>query len=69
MRSSSQQKDKIMIKEKIDYLVATLQALTLQRQNALRIGKLSEAQQIASVAQDVDARIHQLQQSLKLIRS
>tara|TARA_B110000495_G_scaffold13949_1_gene10082 strand:- start:699 stop:875 length:177 start_codon:yes stop_codon:yes gene_type:complete len=58
-----------MIKEKIDYLVATLQALTLQRQNALRIGKLSEAQQIASVAQDVDARIHQLQQSLKLIRS
>ena len=58
-----------MIQEKINQLVAVLQALTTQRANAIRLGNLSEAQQIASVAVDVDAKIHELQQSLRLIKS
>jgi predicted transcriptional regulator len=58
-----------MIQEKINQLVAVLQSLTMQRANAIRLGNLSEAQQIASVAVDVDAKIHELQQSLRLIKS
>jgi predicted transcriptional regulator len=58
-----------MIQEKINQLIAVLQALTNQRTNALRLGRMSEAQQIASVAVDVDAKIQQLEQSLKLIKS
>ena len=58
-----------MIQEKINQLVAVLQALTTQRANAIRLGNLSEAQQIASVAVDVDSKIHELQQSLQLIKS
>jgi len=58
-----------MIQEKINQLIAVLQALTNQRANALRLGRMSEAQQIASVAVDVDAKIQQLEQSLKLIKS
>ena len=58
-----------MIQEKINQLVAVLQSLTMQRANAIRLGDLSEAQQIASVAVDVDAKIHELQQSLRLIKS
>jgi len=58
-----------MIQEKINQLVAVLQALTSQRTNALRLGRMSEAQQIASVAVDVDAKIHELQQSLRSIKS
>ena len=58
-----------MIQEKINQLVAVLQALTMQRANAIRSGNLSEAQQIASVAVDVDAKIQELQQSLQLIKS
>jgi len=56
-----------MIQEKINQLIAVLQALTNQRTNALRLGRMSEAQQIASVAVDVDVKIQQLEQSLKLI--
>lgn len=58
-----------MIQEKINQLIAVLQALTSQRTQAIRFGRMSEAQQIASVAVDVDAKIHELQQSIKLIKS
>tara|TARA_B000000557_G_scaffold77247_1_gene61843 strand:+ start:2393 stop:2566 length:174 start_codon:yes stop_codon:yes gene_type:complete len=57
-----------MIQEKINQLVAVLQSLTTQRANAIRLGNLSEAQQIASVAVDVDAKIHELQQSISLTK-
>jgi hypothetical protein len=40
--------------------------LTFQRINALREGRQSEAQQIQSVAMDVDAKIQELE---KVIRS
>lgn len=58
-----------MIQEKINQLVSVLQALTNQRTEAIRFGRMSEAQQIASVAVDVDAKIHELQESLRLIKS
>ena len=58
-----------MIQEKINQLISVLQALTTQRANALRLGNMSEAQQIAAVAVDVDAKIHELQQSIRLIKS
>ena len=58
-----------MIQEKINQLISVLQALTNQRTQAIRFGRMSEAQQIASVAVDVDAKIHELQQSIKLIKS
>lgn len=58
-----------MIQEKINQLVSVLQALTDQRTQAIRFGRMSEAEQIASVAVDVDAKIHELQQSLRLIKS
>jgi|TARA_R110000824_G_scaffold18018_3_gene72029 hypothetical protein len=54
-----------MIKEQIDRLVSTLQALTSQRLNALREGRQSEAQQIQSVAIDVDVKIQELEQSIR----
>ena len=57
-----------MIQEKINQLIAVLQSLTTQRANAIRSGNLSEAQQIASVAVDVDAKIHELQQSISLTK-
>ena len=57
-----------MIQEKINQLIAVLQSLTMQRANAIRLGNLSEAQQIASVAVDVDAKIHELQQSISLTK-
>ena len=53
-----------MIQEQINRLVATLQALTLQRMNALRLGKASEAQQIQSVQIDIDSKIHELEQQI-----
>jgi hypothetical protein len=58
-----------MIQEKINQLVAVLQSLTTQRANAIRLGKMSQARSIASVAVDVDAKIHELQQSLRSIKS
>jgi len=54
-----------MIKEQIHRLVATLQALTTQRMNALRDGRHSEARQIQSVALDVDAKIHELERAIQ----
>jgi hypothetical protein len=53
-----------MIKEQIDRLVSTLQALTLQRMNALRSGKTSEANQIQSVQIDIDSKIHELERQI-----
>lgn len=53
-----------MIQEQINRLVATLQALTLQRMNALRSGNASEANQIQSVQIDIDSKIHELQRQL-----
>ena len=49
-----------MIKEQIERLVAILQAMTLQRMNAIREGKLSEAEQIRSVQEDIDLKIQEL---------
>ena len=53
-----------MIKEQINRLVATLQALTLQRMNALRSGNTSEANQIKSVQVDIDTKIHDLERQI-----
>ena len=49
-----------MIKEQIERLVSLLQAMTLQRMNAIREGKLSEAEQIRSVQEDIDGKIQEL---------
>lgn len=54
-----------MIKEQIARLVSTLQALNAQRMNALRDGRHSEAQQIQSVSMDIDAKIHELERSIR----
>ena len=54
-----------MLKEQIQRLVSTLQALTLQRANALRLGNVREANQIQSVQGDIDLRIQQLEQQLQ----
>ena len=50
-----------MIKEQIERLVSLLQAMTLQRINALREGKHSEAEQIRSVQEDIDNKIQELE--------
>jgi len=49
-----------MIKTEIERLVSLLQAMTLQRMNALRDGKHSEAEQIRSVQEDIDNKIQEL---------
>ena len=49
-----------MIKQEIERLVSLLQAMTLQRMNALREGKQSEAEQIRSVQEDIDNKIQEL---------
>jgi len=49
-----------MIKQEIERLVSLLQAMTLQRMNAIRGGKLSEAEQIRSVQEDIDGKIQEL---------
>ena len=49
-----------MIKQEIERLVSLLQAMTLQRMNALRDGKLSDAEQIRSVQEDFDNKIQEL---------
>ena len=49
-----------MIKTEIQRLVSLLQAMTLQRMNAIREGKLSEAEQIRSVQEDIDGKIQEL---------
>ena len=53
-----------MIEEQIQRLVSTLQALTLQRMNAIRNGRQSEVLQIESVAIDVDNKIQELEKQL-----
>jgi|TARA_R110002051_G_scaffold94493_2_gene164354 hypothetical protein len=53
-----------MIEEQIQRLVSTLQALTLQRVNAIRNGRQSEVLQIESVAIDVDNKIQELEKQL-----
>ena len=50
-----------MIKEEIDRLVFLLQAMTLQRINAIREGKQSQAVQIQSVQIDIDNKIQELE--------
>jgi hypothetical protein len=53
-----------MIKEQIERLTSTLQALTLQRINATRKGRLGEAEQIRSVQVDIDNKIQELEKQL-----
>lgn len=53
-----------MIQEQIQRLISTLQALTIQRANALRLGRANEANQIQLVQVDIDRRIQQLEQQL-----
>jgi len=50
----------LMIKQEIERLVSLLQAMTLQRTTALREGRLSEAEQIRSVQEDIDHKIQEL---------
>lgn len=52
------------ITEKIETLISTLQALTIQRVNALRLGKQEEASQIQAVQIDVDNKIQELERSM-----
>ena len=52
------------ITEKIDTLISTLQALTIQRVNALRLGKQEEASQIQAVQIDIDNKIQELERSM-----
>ena len=58
-----------IIKEQIDNLTSTLQALTFQKMNALRMGNSKEAQSIESVQADIDERIVQLERAIRLVRS
>ena len=58
-----------IIKEKISNLTSTLQALTLQKMNALRVGNRKEAEAIQSVQVDIDNKIVQLERAIRLIRS
>lgn len=52
------------IQQEISRLTATLQALTQQRLLALREGKHSEANQIASVQVDIDNKIQELEKKI-----
>ena len=58
-----------IIKEKISNLTSTLQALTLQKMNALRVGNRKEADAIQSVQVDIDNKIVQLERAIRLIKS
>ena len=53
-----------MIQEEIQRLVFILQAMTMQRINAMREGREREALQIQSVAIDIDNKIQELENSL-----
>ena len=52
------------ITEKIETLTSTLQALTIQGVNALRLGKQEEASQIQAVQIDIDNKIQELERSM-----
>ena len=58
-----------IIKEQIQHLTSTLQALTFQKMNALRTGNAEQAQAIESVQSDIDERIVQLERAIRLVRS
>lgn len=58
-----------IIKEQIQHLTSTLQALTFQKMNALRTGNAEQAQAIESVQADIDERIVQLERAIRLVRS
>jgi hypothetical protein len=49
------------VKQEIDRLVSLLQAMTLQRINAIREGRQAEAVQIQSVQVDIDNKIQELE--------
>ena len=53
-----------ILSEKIESLISTLQALTIQRVNALRLGKQEEASQIQAVQIDIDHKIQELERSM-----
>tara|TARA_B100001179_G_C18566502_1_gene393030 strand:- start:308 stop:508 length:201 start_codon:yes stop_codon:yes gene_type:complete len=53
-----------MIKEQILRLTSTLQAMTLQRIEALRNGRHQEAMQIQEVQLDIDNKIQELEKQL-----
>ncbi len=53
-----------MIKQEIERLVSLLQAMTLQKMEALRHGKQREALQIQSVQVDIDNKIQELERQL-----
>ena len=53
-----------IISEKIQTLISTLQALTIQRANALRLGKQEEASQIQAVQIAIDNKIQELERSM-----
>jgi predicted transcriptional regulator len=59
----------IKLTQQMSSLISTLQALTLQRINALRLGKTSEAQQIESIQVEIDNKIQRIEQSIRLIKS
>ena len=52
------------IVNEIHRLMSVMQALTIQRSNALRLGKHSEADQIRSVQTDIDWKIQDLERQL-----
>jgi len=52
------------ITTEINRLLSVLQALTVQRSNALRLGNQSEADQIQSVQADIDWKIQDLERQL-----
>lgn len=58
-----------IIKEQIQHLTSTLQALTFQKMNALRTGNAEQAKAIESVQADIDERIVQLERAIRLVRS
>ena len=53
-----------VISEKIQTLISTLQALTIQKANALRLGKQQEANQIQAVQIYIDNKIQELERSM-----
>ena len=50
--------------EKIETLISTLQALTIQRVKALSLDKQEEASQIQAVQIDIDNKIQELERSM-----
>lgn len=53
-----------VITEKIETLISTLQALTIQRVKALSLGKQEKASQIQAVQIDIDNKIQELERAM-----